>query len=513
MAKICNEYRVRNEFGCLYLEHMFQVENGLSERLVRIAARPSEDIGVLTKREDLSPDQLRALEGALTYPLSVITGGAGTGKTTLIGEIVYNLELRDVPYVITSFTGKAVARLKEVLKSRSPLTLHRMLAGVRKRESERTVLSDFQCLIVDECSMVPAELLNEFFSVFGENFRVILVGDPNQLPPIGWGSVFQEVIESRAIPTFTLTINHRVYTANGEEDGVLLNAHAIASLPLRRRRDPPSPFNFQHTPNFLMDTGTIHKVMDLVRACFYQQRTPPDCITVITPFNRDLEPLNKFFQELYFSGARSVVDSRGRKWAVGDRVRMLKNSYDINVMNGEEGRIREVDAEKILVDFGASGCHSFPLESPPKKDEKYRYGSNRDEDQEDETRTVMMLTLSYALTAHTSQGSEWDFVILYFSKPLGNDGYEQVQYSSFLSRNLIYTALTRAKRMVICIGDEDALVKAIQLNTLYRCQNMARRISLLRKEPWIDPKKPKEEETISGDPYIDEDIWGEEYED
>lgn len=525
---LTGQYGVRIELGCAYLERMFQVENSLAERLVRIASRPSSpEGGALTRRKDLSPDQMRALEGSLAYPLSVITGGAGTGKTTLIGEIVHNLEVREIPYVITSFTGKAVARLKKVLGSRSPVTLHRMLAGMRKKESDRIVLSNFQYLIVDECSMVAMELLEDFFRTFGENFNVILVGDPNQLPPIEWGSTLGQVLESESIPTFRLSVNHRVYTVEGEIDGVLLNAHAIASLPKRRKKnDPVPPFAFQRTPNFIIDTGGIHKVVDIVRTCFQQVGTPPEQITIVTPYNRDLDFLNNAVQTLYYSSAPAVIDSRGKKWVIGDRVMMLRNSYDINVMNGEEGRVREVDREKIVVDFGTSGCHSFPLEKPPEKEEKYKYSSiNKDEGEEvEEARTVLMVSHSYAVTVHKAQGEEYDIVVIFFSKPFGTGGIEQEEYSSFLTRNLIYTALTRAKRLVICIGEEESLVKAIQLHTPYRCENLGRRIRLLTNKLWVDPRASELKEaadsstllsdlssgpTTQHDPNYDEDIWGE----
>lgn len=407
-----------------------------------------------------------------------------THNTTCITQIVHNLELRGVSYALCSFTGKAVARLREVTKKRNSSTMHRLISRAKKnqldlrpKQFEKDLpLHEYEHIVIDEASMVTSELLYDFLREYPKTKRLTLVGDANQLPPIGWGSMFQQLMKSETVPTYRLTTNYRVYVDKSQKDrdGVILNANAIIS------HDSQYPFAFVPTKNFSVIEGPIERVYDIVSAC-HAGGILPDQIVVITPFTRFLDILNKTFQQIYNMGARSIIDSRGTKWMIGDRVMLTSNDEEIGVFNGESGLICDITEKAILVDFRQSGCHEFLLE--PSLDRVnveqgftkgyYRRGKRMEEsldgDEGDaDERTVQKLLHSFALTVDKSQGSEWDFVIVYI--PEFNTG-------SFLNKNRIYTAITRTKRCCWCVVSDIALMEmaAVKIPP-YRCENLARRL-------------------------------------
>lgn len=444
---------------------------------------------------ELSEDQQKAIQGALDHQISIITGAAGTGKTTCLGQIIHNLELRGIPYAVCSFTGKAVARIREVTKKRNPATMHRLISNTRKNQLDKRSnqfekeipLSDYEHVIIDEVSMVTTELLYDFLQAYPNIQRLTLIGDVNQLCPIGWGSLLQQLLKSETIPTYRLTTNYRVYTADGERDGIILNANAIVS------HDPQYPFEFVPTSNFSLIEGPIERVYDIIRGCF-AGGVRAEQLVIVTPYNRSLDVLNRTFQDIYNVGARFVTDSRGVKWMIGDRVMLTENDQEIGVFNGENGTIRDITDKAILVDFGQSGCHEFLLEPTHEGRANYAQGTavpyyrrgqqmddvlDGDEGDIDDERTVKRLIHAYALTVDKSQGSEWDFVIFYI--PEFNTG-------SFLNKNRIYTAITRTKRCCWCVvTDLDAFNIAAVKSPPYRCENLGRR--LIDKLPNLKPFK------------------------
>ena len=405
-----------------------------------------------------------------------------THNTTCITQIVHNLELRGVSYALCSFTGKAVARLREVTKKRNSSTMHRLIArskkdqlDLRNTQFEKDVpLAEYEHVIIDETSMVTSELMYDFLQAYPNIKRLTLVGDVNQLPPIGWGTMLQQLMKSETIPTYRLTTNYRVYTQTGERDGVILNANAIIS------HDAAYPFQFVSTSNFSLMEGPVERVYDIIKGCF-AGGIAAEQIVVISPFNRFLDIINKTFQEIYNVGARFVVDSRCVKWMIGDRVMLTANDEEIGVFNGESGLISDLTEKAILVDFKQSGCHEFLLEPSGERayfgqgftKNYYKNGGKAtqvldgDEGDDDE-RTVKKLQHSYALTVDKSQGSEWDFVILYI--PEFNNG-------SFLNKNRIYTAITRTKRCCWCVvSDIPSMEQASVKLAPWRCENLGRRL-------------------------------------
>jgi len=440
-----------------------------------------------------------------------------THNSTCIGQIIHNLELRGITYAVCAFTGKAVARIREITKKRNPATMHRLISNTRKNQLDKRStqfekdipLADYEHVIIDEVSMVTTELLYDFVNAYPNIKKLTLVGDVNQLQPIGWGSLFYEILKSETIPTYTLTTNYRVYCADGERDGIILNANAII------HQDPLYPFEFTLTSNFNIIEGPIERVYDIIRGCF-SSGIRSDQLVIITPYNRWLDIINRTFQDIYNVGARNVTDSRGVKWMIGDRVMLTENDQEIGVFNGESGTIRDITQKAVLVDFGESGSHEFLLEPTHDGRINYQQGTpnqyykrgramddvmDGDEGDIDDERTVKRIIHAYAMTVDKSQGSEWDFEI--FFVPEFNTG-------SFLNKNRIYTALTRAKRAVwVVVSDIDSMNITSVKSPPYRCENLSRRLSskLPNIKPFVISRPNDTLEMLNDLPIIPDEIY------
>lgn len=406
----------------------------------------------------------------------ILANGLVTHNTTIIKEIIHNLELRTIPYAVVSFTGKAVSRIREVIHRDTPATMHRSISRAHG-------LSKFQHLIIDEGSMVSLGLLYEFLIAFPGAYSITLVGDCNQLQPIEWGSLFHQVIASGRIPVYKLEVVHRLQ--GGESDGIGINAKRIIEFSSVQQQDDydyydyygkdyesestsislnptGNGFEFTNTTNFTVMPGSRETVYDVVRA-LHSANIPADKLTIVSPYNKDVDELNKGYQQIYRDNEPYAVDAKGKLWKLGDRVMMTENNYDINIMNGEEGMVTEViDGEKIIVTFRDNAVHSFNLFWSPDME------AGDTESRPDKILHVGMLCHSYAVTIHRSQGSEWDYVIVYVP--------ESNTESSFLSKNMIYTAITRGRIAVWCIGDMTALHTSAQRSPSYRCDNLAQRL-------------------------------------
>ena len=402
-----------------------------------------------------------------------------THNTTCLGELIHNLELRGIKYAVSSFTGKAVSRIREVSKNKNALTLHRLISNANKMKNDDET---FEHLIIDETSMVTTELLYNVLQVYPNIKKLTLVGDVNQLPPISWGDLFHQIIKSETIPTYRLTTNYRVYTATGERDGIILNANALIT------HDNVYPFDYVTTSNFSVIEGGAESVYAIINGC-YASGIKVEQLGIITPYNRTLESLNKKFQEIYNKDAKGIVDGFGIKWMIGDRVMLIENDPDIGVFNGENGIIRDVNDKSIMVDFG-HGTYEYMLEE--KRTFSKKFVDEDDEEYISKERTVRKLTHSYAITIDKSQGSEWDFVIFYI--PEFNKG-------SFLNKNRVYTALTRAKRCVWCVITDLECFNVVSVkNQAYRCDNLAKRLQ--SKLPNLKPfkiERPIPELEMNGD--------------
>ena len=387
----------------------------------------------------LHAKQFNAVEAALTNNMSIITGGPGTGKTTSLKKVIEALERMGVgrPYIACCApTGKAAIRMKQQAGINAS-TIHRLLEY--SPELEDFVHNSYnplpvQAVIVDESSMVDIWLMARLISAIPNNARLILVGDVDQLPPVGPGNVLGDLISSEHVPVTRLTHIFR----QSEHSWISTNARDIKEGRRPNIDDEHSEDFFfidQDDPEAIQDT-----LVDLV-----QNHIPsthgiqPSDVQLLCPQKKKavgVETMNHLFQETFNPAAHGKKEwelSKGRILRVGDRVIHTVNNYDLMVMNGEVGLVSEImkadGKEHMVVDFG---------------DREVIYSKIDAYD----------LQLSYAMTVHKSQGSEYPAVVM----PVHSIN------KFMLTRKLIYTAITRGKQAVYLVGQRSALFKGVNNN-------------------------------------------------
>lgn len=404
------------------------------------------DLSIVDTR--LTDMQKFALVGALSLPLTIVTGKGGSGKSTLIGEIFK----QEPKIALLSYTGKAVSRLAEITQSKVPSTIHKCIANLEMEEDVRHV-------VIDEATMADTELVLQFLKTYPYprfNFRITLVGDPNQLPPISWGSFFERLIETQKIPTFHLQQVMRI-DKGIENDGIMLNCNQLlAHVEETRRYGMTRPFRFEITPNFQFRKGSAKDAVSILIGR-KNMGLPIDDTVILSPYKDSVAELNELCVQEFCKGQRSISDSVGKKWFVGMPVCNRINNYHVNIMNGERGHIHDIEKGNLIVKLNDQ---FYPFSIQVKSTflgQNYFYeGKNLKEEEFCNTGT---LNYDYATTVHSAQGSEWKNVIIYI--PMGR----KANYSSFLDYRLIYTMLSRAKSKVWIIGDIDALfISAVQIN-------------------------------------------------
>ena len=413
----------------------------------RALAFYAADAGITLARQ-----QAEAVRRALTGKVVVITGGPGVGKTTIVRGIVSILTRKGLRVALAAPTGRAAKRLSDAT-GQPAATLHRLLEwrpaeGVFGRNAERPLDADL--LVVDECSMLDVRLGADLLNALASGTRLVLVGDVDQLPSVGPGSVLRDVITSGVVPTVRLTEIFR----QAAESLIVTNAHRIhdGEMPELGQRAPGAAGGGEDTRDFFVveenDPARAAAVIrDLVTV-----RLPrrygflPAEIQVLSPMHRGelgAGNLNALLQEALTAGAPALT--RGaRSFRVGDKVMQVRNDYDKEVWNGDIGLVASADAaaETLVVRF---------------EDREIPY----DLDEVDE------LTLAYAATVHKSQGSEYAAVVI----PIHTQHYVMLQ------RNLLYTAVTRGKRLVVLVGSRKALGLAVRnAEILLRCSGLAARL-------------------------------------
>ena len=443
-AEVAAENLVSEEINgtpALFLTPLYRAEIGTATSLQRLL-RGEPPWGVIDSEKAipwvegktgliLSDSQRRAINLALSSKAVVITGGPGVGKTTLVNSILLMLQAKQIAVTLCAPTGRAAKRLSESTGLEAK-TIHRLLefdpqSFGFKRNRDNPLETDL--IVIDEASMVDIVLMNRLLAAVPDNAALMLVGDVDQLPSVGPGAVLGDIIRSGSIPTISLTEIFR----QAASSRIIINAHRInhGEMPLNREGHGLSDFYFIPATSpeeiyqklILLVTERIPKRFGL---------HPVRDVQVLTPMNRGglgARSLNVELQRALNEKAEPKVTRFGTTFAPGDKVIQTVNNYDKEVFNGDIGHILKIDIEEsiLLVDYDGRAV-------------EYEFGE------------LDEVSLAYATSIHKSQGSEYPAVII----PLA------MQHYTLLERNLIYTAVTRGKKLVTIIGEPKALAMAVK---------------------------------------------------
>ena len=473
VIQLVEEGKMQQEGTNLYENSLYFAEWGIATSIQRLMARKKEikyaekdlvkGIRRIEKRLGISygASQEEAIKQALRSPFFILTGGPGTGKTTVINGIVQLFaELNDLdldpskytdemfPILLAAPTGRAAKRMNETTGLPSG-TIHRLL-GLNGREKATEMPPkelEGGLLIVDEMSMVDTWLANTLFKSISTNMQVIFVGDKDQLPSVGPGQILNDLLEIEAIPKQELTEIYR----QGDGSSIIPLAHEIkhGRLPQDFRQ------NQKDRSYFACDAYQIEALIaQIVQKAKLKGFTPQD-IQVLAPMYRGaagINALNKMMQEIFNSnpnGQKKEVQFNDTVYRIGDKVLQLVNSPEENVFNGDMGQIVGI---------------TYAKDSEDKVDQlTIQFDATEVTYQRNEWNKI---TLSYCCSIHKSQGSEFKMVIL----PMVH------QYQRMLQRNLLYTAVTRSKELLILLGEMPAYQRSVEQESNLRLTTLKERI-------------------------------------
>lgn len=484
LADMARTEDLKIEDEAIYLPPFYYAETGAANRLLALlresegnlfaskfsAAELSKETGVMYDEV-----QLQAIGEALRSKVMVLTGGPGTGKTTTTQGIIAALKHLGLRILLAAPTGRAAKRMSEATGMEAK-TIHRLLEynpkDGYKRNEENPLEGD--ALIVDECSMIDIILMNSLMKAVPTSMRLVMVGDIDQLPSVGAGNVLRDIIESGKIPVIRLT---RIFR-QAQSSRIVMSAHAI------NQGRFPDTSNGKDTDFFFMQQEDPERaaaeIVNLVKNRLpkaYHRRTSD--IQVLTPMQRGIvgaANLNMALQQALNPSGVSLNRS-GYSFRQGDRVMQLRNNYDKDVFNGDLGFVESVDLEERTLAVNFDG-------------RLVEYDASELDE----------LTLAYATTIHKSQGSEYPIVVM----PVLMTHYVMLQ------RNLIYTGITRAKKICVLIGTKKALSFAIRnMTVLKRNTRLKERLNPALAQPasskQIRPyilENPTDETAIAAEPMV-----------
>ena len=423
-----------------YLRHLFKAETGVACSIGRIqqGKLPWGTIEAVTaiaiaekqSKLELSESQRSAVSLALSNKLMIITGGPGVGKTTIINTILKILDTGKLKFVLCAPTGRAAKRLSEAT-GREARTIHRLLefdpfARDFRRGASYPLEADV--IIVDEASMIDVVLMNRLLGAISDRSALMFAGDVDQLPPVGPGFVLADMIQSGVLPVVRLTEIFR----QAQTSSIIVNAHRINRGEQPVQSDGDELSDFYVVPS--RSTEDIQRRLLQVVEYRIPKRfglDPLKDIQVLTPMNKGplgTKALNSLLQATLNPHPIRKIERFGTSYAEGDKVIQIVNNYDKEVFNGDIGCIVTVNEEESSLGVQYD-------------DREVVYESGELDE----------IALAYAITIHKSQGSEYPAVVI----PLS------MQHYTLLERNLIYTAVTRAKKLVMIIGDPKAIATAI----------------------------------------------------
>ncbi len=442
-----------NEF--VFLPDFYYAEQLIADRInvIRDFISPEDfnydtliDMEEAEKNIKYEAKQRQAITTAVSRGLMVLTGGPGTGKTTTLNAIISIFEKRGDKVFLAAPTGRAAKRMSD-LTGREAKTIHRLLEVVFDT-SDRLVFAhnennplDCDVIVIDEMSMVDSILFEKLLRALRLGCRLIMVGDFHQLPSVGAGNLLKDIIASKCVPVVELTEIFR----QAQQSSIVMNAHKIVSgeYPDVTRKD--SDFFFFKRTEF---PNAIDLVVDLAKRRLPNayKYSPMDDIQIIAPSRKGTVgtvELNKVLQEKLNPPARDKAEHKGflYTYRVGDKVMQIRNNYDIvwkkdneqgtGIFNGDIGRIIAISpaAQTVQINFdGRLAVYTFEL--------------------------LSQVELAYAITVHKSQGCEFEAVIM----PVMGV-FEKLCY-----RNLLYTAVTRAKKLLVLVGSEEYINKMVDNN-------------------------------------------------
>ena len=426
----------------IYLPPFYYAENGSVKRLQSllsdnslfnsdVAAEPEAEYG--SKNGGIVYDEVQqaAIQKALDSKVMVLTGGPGTGKTTTTQGIIAAFKARQMSILLAAPTGRAAKRMTEATGMEAK-TIHRLLEynpmDGYKRNEENPLEGD--ALIVDECSMIDILLFYNLMKAIPSNMRLILVGDIDQLPSVGAGNVLRDIIDSRQIPVVRLT---RIFR-QAQSSRIVMNAHSINAGQF------PNIKNGLDTDFFFINQEDADEMVKLIIGLVRDRLPkkygyPPKEIQVLTPMQRGTVGAGNLNIELQnaLNPTGLSLARGGYTFRQGDKVMQIRNNYDKNVFNGDIGYITAVDTnERTLTVTFDNRLVEYDI-------------TELDE-----------IVLAYAITIHKSQGSEFPVVVMPVT----------MKHFVMLQRNLIYTGITRAKKICVLVGTTKALAYAIRNQTV-----------------------------------------------
>jgi exodeoxyribonuclease V alpha subunit len=426
---------------CIFLAGLYRAERGIAERLRAIMSGPLPWPSIDTPKAiawaerkvgvTLADGQKEAVRTVVANKVTVITGGPGVGKTTVLNSVLRILAAKRTNLKLCAPTGRAAKRMSETT-GMAAQTIHRLLetdpkTGGFKRDEERPLAAD--AVILDETSMVDVRLMYALVKAIPDEAALVLVGDVDQLPSVGPGQVLADLIASEAVPVVRLTEVFR----QAARSRIVTAAHRVNAGQMPDLRPPDGDSDFYFVPADDPETAAA-RIVEVVKTRIPRRfgLDPVRDVQVLCPMNRGglgARSLNVDLQAALNPDGAPAVERFGSKFAPGDKVMQIENDYDKEVYNGDLGFVTGVDADtsELTADFEGRAV-------------VYGFGE------------LDALVPAYAATIHKAQGSEYPAVVI----PVTTQHYPMLQ------RNLLYTGITRAKRLLVIVGQKRAIGIAVK---------------------------------------------------